>query len=90
MAVNTTAKLSLPVGDRDHAVGPDNAPITLVEYGDLECIHCRKVNPIIRALQEQVGNRLRYVFRHFPISSIHPDAQLAAQSTEAAAAQGKF
>ncbi len=90
MAVNTTAKLSLPVGDRDHAVGPDNAPVTLVEYGDLECIHCRKVNPIIRALREQVGSRLRYVFRHFPISSIHPDAQLAAQATEAAATQGKF
>ena len=90
MAVNTTAKLSPPVGDRDHAVGPDNAPVTLVEYGDLECIHCRKVNPIIRALREQVGSRLRYVFRHFPINSIHPDAQLAAQATEAAAAQGKF
>ncbi|HUV92506.1 MAG TPA: Na+/H+ antiporter NhaA, partial [Anaerolineales bacterium] len=57
---------------------------------DLECIHCRKVNPIIRALREQVGSRLRYVYRHFPISSIHPDSQLAAQATEAAAAQGKF
>ncbi|MGB7117043.1 MAG: Na+/H+ antiporter NhaA, partial [Anaerolineales bacterium] len=90
MAAHTTTKLSLPVGDRDHAVGPDNAPVTLVEYGDLECIHCRKVNPIIRALREQVGSRLRYVYRHFPISSIHPDAQLAAQATEAAAAQGKF
>jgi NhaA family Na+:H+ antiporter len=90
MAVDTTTKLSLPVGDRDHAVGPDNAPVTLVEYGDLECIHCRKVNPIIRTLLEQVGSRLRYVYRHFPISSIHPDAQLAAQATEAAATQGKF
>ena len=90
MAVYTPTKLSLPVGDRDHAVGPDNATVTLVEYGDLECIHCRKVNPIIRTLQEQVRSRLRYVYRHFPISSIHPDAQLAAQATEAAAAQGKF
>jgi NhaA family Na+:H+ antiporter len=90
MAINTTTKLSLPVGDRDHVVGSNTAPVTLVEYGDLECIHCRKVNPIIRALREQVGSRLRYVYRHFPISSIHPDAQLAAQATEAAAAQGKF
>ncbi|MFC2053060.1 Na+/H+ antiporter NhaA [Chloroflexota bacterium] len=90
MAIHTTTKLSLPVGDRDHTIGPDNAPVTLVEYGDLECIHCRNVNPIIRTLRTQVGSRLRYVFRHFPISSIHPDAQLAAQATEAAAAQGKF
>ena len=90
MAIHTTTKLSLPVGDRDHTIGPDTAPVTLVEYGDLECIHCRKVNPIIKALREKEGSRLRYVYRHFPISSIHPYAQLAAQANEAAAAQGKF
>ena len=80
----------MPVSERDHSFGPTDAPVTLVEYGDLECLHCRKVNPIIRSLRERLGNRLRYVFRHFPISSIHPNAQLAAEATEAAGAQGKF
>jgi NhaA family Na+:H+ antiporter len=92
MAKTTTAKASLTsaVGDRDHILGPDEAKITLVEYGDLQCYHCRQVQPVIRQLRERLGNRLRYVFRHFPISSIHPDANLAAQATEAAGAQGKF
>lgn len=85
-----TAILNLPVGERDHYFGPEDARVTLVEYGDLECIHCRKVNPIIRALRERLGNRLRYVYRHFPINSVHPNAQLAAEATEAAGAQGKF
>jgi NhaA family Na+:H+ antiporter len=92
MAKTTTAKASLTsaVGVRDHILGPDEAKITLVEYGDLQCYHCRQVQPVIRQLRERLGNRLRYVFRHFPISSIHPDANLAAQATEAAGAQGKF
>jgi len=92
MAKVTTAKasLTLPVGERDHRLGPDAAKITLVEYGDLQCYHCRQVRPVLRQLRERLGNRLRYVFRHFPISSIPPDAHLAAQATEAAGAQGKF
>ncbi len=85
-----TSKLNLPVGERDHIVGPAGASVTLVEYGDFECGHCRKVNPIIRTLRERLGNRLRYVFRHFPIRAAHPNAQIAAEATEAAAAQGKF
>lgn len=88
--VSTTSKLTLPVGLRDHAIGPATANITLVEYGDFECGHCRKVNPVIRSLRRSLGDRLCYVFRHFPISSIHPNAQLAAEATEAAGAQGKF
>jgi NhaA family Na+:H+ antiporter len=91
MAVEkNAARLNLPISERDHWFGPPDAPVTLVEYGDLECNYCRKVNPIIRALRERLGNRLRYVFRHFPISSAHPNAQLAAEATEAAGAQGKF
>jgi len=83
-------KLSPLVSERDHFRGPADAKVTLVEYGDLECFHCRQVRPIIRELRKRLPNRLRYVFRHFPITAVHPHAQLAAQATEAAAAQGKF
>ena len=85
-----TAKLSLPVGERDHLLGPEDARVTLVEYGDLECGHCHQVQPIIRQLRERLGRRLRYVYRHFPLRSIHPNAQMAAEATEAAGAQGKY
>ncbi len=84
------AKLALPVGESDYILGSPEAAITLVEYGDYECVHCRAVHPILRELQERLGDRLRYVFRHFPISSMHPKAQLAAEAAEAAGAQGKF
>jgi NhaA family Na+:H+ antiporter len=89
MADVTTAKLTMPVGDRDHVLGPMDAPVTLVEYGDYECPHCRQVVPVIRDLQERFGDRLRYVFRHFPLAS-HPHARLAAEAAQAAGAQGKF
>ena len=90
MADAATAKLTLPVGERDHVQGLDEAPVTLVEYGDYECPYCRQVVPIIRDLQARFGDRLRYVFRHFPLSTAHPNAQLAAEAAEAADAQGKF
>ena len=90
MADVATAKLTLPVGERDHVQGPEDAPVTLVEYGDYECRYCRQVVPIIRDLQERFGDRLRYAFRHFPLSTAHPNAQLAAEAAEAAGAQGKF
>ncbi len=90
MADATTAKLTLPVGERDHVLGPEDAPVTLVEYGDYECPYCRQVVPIVRDLQERFGDRLRYVFRHFPLSTAHPYAQLAAEAAEAAGAQGRF
>jgi len=90
MATADSPTLKPPVGDRDHIQGPADAPVTLVEYGDYECPHCRQVAPIVEQLQERFGDRLRYVFRHFPITSAHPNAQLAAEAAEAAAAQGKF
>jgi NhaA family Na+:H+ antiporter len=90
MADVVTAKLALPVGDRDHVQGPEDAPVTIVEYGDYECPYCRQVVPIARQLQERFGDRIRYVFRHFPLTSVHPNAQLAAEAAEAAGAQGKF
>lgn len=88
--MQSDAKLTLPVGDRDHILGQEDAPVTLVEYGDLECPYCRQVNPVIRELRRRMGGRLRYVFRQFPISSSHPHAQMAAEAAEAAGAQGKY
>lgn len=90
MATDGTPKLTLPVGEHDHVLGPKDAPVTLVEYGDYECTYCGEVQPIIARLKERFGGRLRYVFRHFPITSMHPQAQLAAEAAEAAAAQGRF
>ena len=84
------ATLAVPVGERDHRQGPDDAPITLVEYGDYECPYCGSADPFVRALRRRLGDRLRIVFRNFPRVEIHPHAQHAAEAAEAAAAQGKF
>jgi protein-disulfide isomerase len=82
--------LTLPVGARDHVQGPANAPVTVVEYGDYECIHCARAHPIVRSIQKRLGQRLRFVYRHFPLSEGHPHAENAAEAAEAAGAQGKF
>src|SRR5262245_60927740 len=82
--------LTPPVGPRDHVRGHDNAVITLVEFGDYECPHCGRAYPVIRAIQDELGDRLRFAFRNFPLERLHPHARLAAESAEAAAAQGKF
>ncbi|TMM38077.1 MAG: Na+/H+ antiporter NhaA [Actinobacteria bacterium] len=82
--------LAVPVDERhDHARGPADAPVTLVEYGDFECPYCGQAEPVIRELLADFGD-LRYVWRHLPLSDVHPDAQLAAEAAEAAAAQGAF
>src|SRR5215213_5813051 len=86
-----TPKLTLPVSsERDHAQGPDTAPVTLVEYGDYECPYCGQAYPIIKRLQETLGDKLRFVFRNFPLNTLHAHAGVAAQAAEAAGAQGKF
>ena len=84
------ATLTLPVGARDHAQGPADAPVTLVEYGDYECPHCGRAYPILKAVQRRLGGRLRFVFRNFPLTQNHPHAQHAAEAAEAAGAQGAF
>src|SRR4051794_16716388 len=84
------AHLILPVGERDHIQGPADAPVTLVEYGDYECPYCGQAYPIVKDVQARLGDRLRFVFRNFPISTSHPHAEHAAEAAEAAAAQGKF
>ena len=85
-----TVKLTLPVGLRDHIQGLDTAPVTLVEYGDYECPYCGDAYPIIKQVQKNLGNKLCFIFRNFPITQIHPHAQHAAEAAEAAAAQNKF
>ncbi|HUB24718.1 MAG TPA: DsbA family protein [Tepidisphaeraceae bacterium] len=79
-----------PVTEHDHSIGPPDAPITIVEYGDYECPDCLNFIPIAREIRQTLGDRLRFVFRHFPQSGIHPHASVAAQAAEAAADQGKF
>lgn len=82
--------LMLPVAKHDHIQGPIDAPIMLVEYGDYECPYCGEAYPIIKAIQERLGDRLCFAFRNFPLVNSHPHAQHAAEAAEAAGAQGKF
>jgi protein-disulfide isomerase len=76
--------------DRDHIRGPDDALVTLVEYGDFECTYCGQAERVIRELLTSYGSDVRYVWRHLPLNDVHPTAQLAAEASEAAAAQEKF
>jgi protein-disulfide isomerase len=76
--------------DRDHTRGPDNASVTIVEYGDFECSYCGQAEGVIRELLAASGDDVRYAWRHLPLNDVHPNAQLAAEASEAAAAQGKF
>jgi protein-disulfide isomerase len=82
--------LSEPVTEVDHAAGRADAPITIVEYGDYECPSCLNAVPILDEVRKSLGDRVRFVFRHFPQSSIHPHASAAAEAAESAAEQGKF
>jgi protein-disulfide isomerase len=76
--------------DRDHVRGADSAPVTLVEYGDYECPYCGQAEVVIRELLDEFGDELRYVWRHLPLNDVHLNAQMAAEATEAAGAQGAF
>jgi len=80
----TTSMLTIPVNDRDHIQGKPHAVITLVEYGDYECPHCGHAFPIVEELRRQWGDRMRFVFRHFPLTQVHPHAEMAAEAAEAA------
>jgi protein-disulfide isomerase len=84
------ARLVLPVGERDHVLGSPDAPVTLVEYGDYECPHCRAAYPNVEVAQRALGSRLCFAYRHFPLTQIHPRALPAAEAAEAAGAQGRF
>jgi protein-disulfide isomerase len=83
-------KLTLPASPQDHIQGKDTSPLTLVEYGDYECPYCGQAYPIIKQVQKRLGPKLRFVFRNFPVTQVHPHAQHAAEAAECAATQNKF
>jgi len=84
------SRLHRDVGADDWAKGPVDAPVTLVEYGDFECPFCRRAYWEVKTLERAVGDRVRFVFRHFPLTQMHPHALLAAEAAEAGGAQGRF
>jgi Na+/H+ antiporter NhaA len=87
----TVTDLVVPVSaKKDHVRGPADAPVTLVEYGDFECPFCGHAETVVRELLADYGDDVRYVWRHLPLTDVHPYAQLAAEAAEAAAKQGKF
>ncbi len=90
MSENGQPRITVPVGERDHIQGPATAAVTLVQYGDFECPYCRAAVPVVEELQQALGDQLRFVFRHFPLTAVHPHAQHAAEAAEAAAVEGKF
>jgi protein-disulfide isomerase len=82
--------LAVPVDRTDHILGPYGAPITLLEYGDFECPNCKQAAPTVQLLLERFKERVRFVFRHFPLEEVHPHALSAAEAAEAAGGQAKF
>ena len=86
----TMARLTIPVGDDDHVRGPEQAPVTLVEYGDYQCPYCGMAYPIVNDLLRLRSESVRFVFRHFPLTNVHPYAELAAEVAEAAGSRDRF
>jgi protein-disulfide isomerase len=83
-------KLKKGVSEQDHTAGAQEAPVTLLEYGNFECIYCGGAYPTIKEVRKVLGDDLRFVFRHFPTVGAHPHSLRAAEAAEAAGAQGKF
>jgi protein-disulfide isomerase len=90
MLSNKGTWLAEPITERDHAIGPPTAPVTIVEYGDYECPDCLNAVGIMEEVRQGLGDQLHFIFRHYPQSSVHPHASAAAEAAEAAADQGKF
>ncbi|MEO9181027.1 MAG: thioredoxin domain-containing protein [Acidimicrobiales bacterium] len=86
----TETTLAPPVGPDDHIDGPDDAPITLVEYGDYQCPYCGQAYLIVKALQRELGSSMRLVFRNMPLANVHPHAEDAAEFAEAVSLQVPF
>lgn len=86
MSTRKQGTLRPEVTEKDHSIGDTKAPVTLVEYGDYECPYCYRAHPIVTSLREKLGARLRFVFRNFPLTQIHPHALHAAEATESVAA----
>ena len=84
------SQLKMPITSQDHVLGPPDAPVTFVEYGDYECPHCAQAHPIVATLLRQFDGQIRFAFRHFPLSQVHPNADSAAQSAEFCGVHGLF
>jgi len=82
--------LTPPLGPRDHTQGPPGARVTLVEYGDFECPHCGAAYPVVKAIQQAMGSKLLFAYRHFPLTRVHPHAEPAAEMAEAVGEHGTF
>jgi protein-disulfide isomerase len=83
-------ELTPPLSAEDHVDGPDRAELELVMFGDFQCPYSAAAHPIVRRIRDQLSGRLLFAYRHFPLREVHPDAQLAAEASEAAGAQGAF
>jgi protein-disulfide isomerase len=86
----TGGRLAAPVDDRDHVLGPEDALVTLVEYGDYQCPYCGRAHVMVQELLRRRMNRMRFAYRHFPLINVHPYAEMAAEAAEAAGARGRF
>jgi protein-disulfide isomerase len=83
-------ELAVPVAAVDHVLGPADARVTVVEYGDFECPICKQAAPAVKLALNRFAGRMRFVYRHFPLEEVHPHALLAAEAAEAAGGQGQF
>lgn len=90
MSTAKTVSLAVPISAMDHVMGSPHAKVAVIEYGDFECPICHAVEPAVQQLLKTHGARVAFVFRHFPLEAAHPNALMAAEASEAAAAQGKF
>ena len=90
MSTPEVVRLKNSVTEQDHVAGPETAPVTLLEYGNFECIHCGRAYPSIQQVRKLLGDNLRFVFRNFPTFQTHPHSIRAAEAAEAASAQQKF
>ena len=84
------AELRFPLTEADHVLGAATASVTLVEYGDYQCPHCQAAQPHVERLLRQFGHDIRYAYRHFPLTTMHPMAKPAAETSEFAGAHGRF
>lgn len=90
MSAHQYFRLAVPVSAADNALGPAHSPVTIVEYGDFECPNCKQAAPVVKLQLTRFADRVRLVFRHFPLEEVHPHALHAALAAEAAGGQGKF
>lgn len=86
----SNGQLKPPINENDHIKGPEDAPVTLVEYGDYECPHCARAHPIVEEIIQRMGDRLCFAYRNFPLREAHPHAEHAAEAAEWAGDSGKF